>query len=112
MVTPQPHQATAVLKIEHNAQSVFKGILIADPPGLGKTLMSMIAVVRAIATARRFSVVVVPSSCVEQWESEFQKFFVPVSLHIPNKLPNKTLTEMHVGYYPGPSPTRPSKSPS
>jgi hypothetical protein len=42
----------------------------------------MMALVKAIPIAKRFSIVVVPSSCVDQWKSEFAKFFLPVrSLH-------------------------------
>jgi SNF2 family DNA or RNA helicase len=66
--------------IETSRDGPLKAMLIADPPGLGKTLISMMAVVKAMADARRFSIVAVPSSCMEQWCGEFEKFFVPVCL--------------------------------
>lgn len=64
--------------IEHNKDTDYKAGLVADPPGMGKTLISMMAMVKAIATARRFSIAVVPASCLDRWFSEFQKFFIPV----------------------------------
>lgn len=65
--------------VEYSRNGPLKSMLVADPPGIGKTLISMMAVVKAISSAQRFSIVVVPSSCVDQWYSEFNKFFVPVS---------------------------------
>jgi superfamily II DNA or RNA helicase len=65
--------------VERSRDGPLKALLIADPPGVGKTLISMMAVVKAIPSARRFSIIVVPPSCVDQWYSEFNKFFVPVS---------------------------------
>jgi SNF2 family DNA or RNA helicase len=73
------YQYRALGKIEKSNIGPLKALLLADPPGLGKTLPAMMAVVKAIPTARRFSIIVAPSSCMEQWENEFKRFFVPVS---------------------------------
>ena len=78
-VQPYDYQLKAQGMIEFARDSAFKGILIGDPPGLGKTIIAMMAMVKAIAQAKRFSVVVVPPSCVKQWYDEFGKFFVAVS---------------------------------
>lgn len=57
--------------------------MIADPPGLGKTLPAMMAIVKdkfdpAIRNKLMFSVVVGPASCLDQWRHEFERFFTPV----------------------------------
>ena len=38
------------------------------------------AILRAIATAPRFSIVVILPSCAQQWEIEFGGYFAPVCL--------------------------------
>ncbi|MCJ1435725.1 hypothetical protein MMC27_005100 [Xylographa pallens] len=81
-IEPKAYQYTALAKIEHNRASLLKAVLLGDPPGLGKTLPSMMAVVKAISTAKRFSIVVVPSSCSDQWKSEFAKFFLPDTVRV------------------------------
>jgi SNF2 family DNA or RNA helicase len=77
-IEPKSYQDTALGKIEYLDKSPSRAIILGDPPGLGKTLPAMMAIVKAIATAKRFSIVVVPSSCVDQWKSEFAKFFLPI----------------------------------
>ena len=79
-IEPKIYQYSALAKIEHNRETPLKAILIGDPPGQGKTLPAMMATVRAISTARRFSIVVVPPSCAEQWKTEFEIFFLLVCL--------------------------------
>jgi SNF2 family DNA or RNA helicase len=78
LITPQEHQYSALAKIEFSKDGDLEGMVLADPPGLGKTLPAMMAVVKAIPTATRPSIIVAPASCVDQWCSEFEKFFTPV----------------------------------
>jgi SNF2 family DNA or RNA helicase len=70
----------ATQKINERAtNSTAKAVLIGDPPGLGKTLPAMIAIVRSKGKFGRYSIVVTPESCIEQWCQVFEQFFVPVS---------------------------------
>jgi hypothetical protein len=57
--------------------------MIEDPPGLGKTLPAMIAIVQSKGKFGRYSIVVTPASCIEQCFREFEQFFAPVSSSIP-----------------------------
>ncbi|KAH3951816.1 hypothetical protein HBH53_059490 [Parastagonospora nodorum] len=82
VIEPRRHQYVALGKIERAMKSASKALLIADPPGLGKTLISMMAIVKSIAAAGRFSFVVVPSSCIEQWFKEFHKFFTEGTVRV------------------------------
>lgn len=77
-IEPQSHQYRALGLIERSRDIPTKAMFIADPPGLGKTLPAMMAIVKSIPTARRFPIVVAPASCVTQWYTEFQRFFQPV----------------------------------
>ncbi|RDL39911.1 uncharacterized protein BP5553_04251 [Venustampulla echinocandica] len=81
-IEPKAYQYAALAKIEYNSQSPLQGLLLGDPPGLGKTLPAMMAVVKAMSTAKRFSIVVVPASCVAQWSGEFAKFFQPDTVRV------------------------------
>jgi SNF2 family DNA or RNA helicase len=76
---PLPHQRRAVQLIERATNTTAKAVLTGDPPGLGKTLPAMIAIVRARKSHGRYSIVVAPASCIEQWCQEFETFFVHVS---------------------------------
>jgi RecG-like helicase len=51
----------------------------ADTMGLGKTLVAVMAVVNAVPSAKRFSIIVATSSCLKQWEAEIGKFLEKVS---------------------------------
>lgn len=64
--------------IEHIHNNSVKSILVGDPLGLSKTLISMMAIAKAIPDASRFSIVVLPLRCVDQWNSEFYEFCQPV----------------------------------
>lgn len=68
--------------IESNTQSSFKGVLIADPPGFGITLPTAMTIVRTISPGQHFSVVVAPTSLVDQWQREFVKYFARVRENI------------------------------
>ncbi|KAF4629929.1 hypothetical protein G7Y89_g8210 [Cudoniella acicularis] len=95
-IKPKDFQNTALAKIEYSRNNPSKLVIIGDPPGLGKTLPAMMAVVKAIPDAHRFSIVVVPLSCVEQWQLEFEKFFLPDAVRVfvlrdPNTSPLELL---------------------
>jgi superfamily II DNA or RNA helicase len=78
IVTPHAYQYSALGKIEFNNKTDLKGTLIGDPPGLGKTLPAMMAIVKATRMARCPSVVVVPTSCIERWKADIDKYFEAV----------------------------------
>ena len=79
-VQPYPHQQHATSFCLHALESKFKGVIIADPPGLGKTLPALMA----IAASRRLGdgpcVVVAPVSCCAQWMREIKRFFSEVMM--------------------------------
>jgi SNF2 family DNA or RNA helicase len=57
----------------------YKGLILADPPGLGKTLAALLAVMADHDEGDGPAVIVVPSSCAQQWVKEIHKNFIPVS---------------------------------
>jgi SNF2 family DNA or RNA helicase len=79
-LVPYTHQLHALAKIEHSRNTKMKAMALGDGMGLGKTLPTMMAAVRAakLASVKLPSLFVVPSSCVPQWKYEFRKFFVEV----------------------------------
>ncbi|OAL57011.1 hypothetical protein IQ07DRAFT_638389 [Pyrenochaeta sp. DS3sAY3a] len=48
---PRDHQYKAVGIIERDMQDKYKALLIGDPPGLGKTLISLMAAVKVAKKA-------------------------------------------------------------
>lgn len=77
------HQLRAAAVACNSLDSDLKGVIIADHPGLGKTL----AALAAIAVTRRTRgtdaygpcVIVSPVSCCGQWVTETRRFFEDVS---------------------------------
>lgn len=59
-------------------QSKFKGLILADPPGFGKTLIALMAIATTPREGLGPSVVVAPTSCRRQWGVEAQKYFEKV----------------------------------
>lgn len=55
----------------------FKGLILADPPGMGKTLSMMLAIRLQRQLGRGPSVIIAPSSCVHQWKMEVETYFEP-----------------------------------
>ncbi|KAL4727264.1 hypothetical protein ACLX1H_006170 [Fusarium chlamydosporum] len=68
------HQKHAVGKAKWAMNSMFKGMILADPPGLGKTLSALAMIARFDSPERGPSVIVAPSSCCHQWMQEIGKF--------------------------------------
>ncbi|KAH6950646.1 P-loop containing nucleoside triphosphate hydrolase protein [Fusarium avenaceum] len=65
------HQELAAGAALLASKSRFKGMILADPPGLGKTLTAL-----AVASLRGgTSIVVAPTSCANQWKQEVHRFF-------------------------------------
>ncbi|KAB5580374.1 P-loop containing nucleoside triphosphate hydrolase protein [Coniochaeta sp. 2T2.1] len=73
-IIPFDHQMRAARVIENARNTVFKCVLLADPPGLGKTLSSLIPIYRA-KNGRGPSVVVAPLSCCRQLLAEVERAF-------------------------------------
>lgn len=74
-IEPKQYQYHALGMIERAGASKSKTLLLGDPPGIGKTLPAMMAIVKAMLEAQRFSIVVAPASCLDQWAREFSRFF-------------------------------------
>ncbi|ERT00990.1 hypothetical protein HMPREF1624_02226 [Sporothrix schenckii ATCC 58251] len=73
-IHPFPHQVEAAAAMLSARKSKFKGLILADPPGLGKTLSSLMAIAASDRTGRGPCVVVVPTSCCSQWVAEARRF--------------------------------------
>ncbi|KAF4502692.1 global transactivator [Fusarium agapanthi] len=72
------HQKRAVASALYANNSGFKGMILADPPGFGKTLSVLSTI--AMSTAKSGSingpcVIVAPYSCCRQWMTEIDNFF-------------------------------------
>ncbi|KAM0390642.1 hypothetical protein ACHAQC_007817 [Fusarium culmorum] len=72
------HQRRAVAAALFAKNSRFKVMILADPPGLGKTLSALTAI--AVWTARTGGIkgpciIVTPRSSCQQWMTEIENFF-------------------------------------
>lgn len=77
-IEPYDHQAAGASIMEAAIKSKSKGIVNADPPGLGKTIQSLMPVASTREMGDGPSLVVCPTSCVPQWDQETSKFFYEV----------------------------------
>ncbi|KAK1772718.1 hypothetical protein QBC33DRAFT_565180 [Phialemonium atrogriseum] len=69
-INPFPHQQRAAAVAVQAGETEFKGFILADPPGLGKTLPALMAIAAKFREGGGPSVVVAPLSCCRQWMSE------------------------------------------
>lgn len=75
-----PYQEQGIAKILHMFDGDFRGGIMGDMMGLGKTIMTLVAVM--IDRRKRpgtFSLVITSKSCVSQWRREAHDYFRPVS---------------------------------
>ncbi|KAF4502220.1 global transactivator [Fusarium agapanthi] len=63
----------AVSKALWSMKFIFKGMILRDLPGLGKTLSGLLILAMKSDIGRGTCVVVAPLSCCRQWMSEIQK---------------------------------------
>jgi SNF2 family DNA or RNA helicase len=77
-VKPFPHQLRAAALNVHAEDTPFKGMILADPPGLGKTLATLMAVWSARKPGDGPVLIVVPPSCARQWMEEIRRVSVEV----------------------------------
>ena len=67
--------------MQHAKASIFKGLIVADPPGLGKTLSALLAIAAIPKKSRSGPcLVVAPQSCCDQWINQISTFFDPTEL--------------------------------
>lgn len=59
-------------------KSRFKGVLLADPPGMGKTLIPLLAALKSHKKGDPPSVAVMPATCCPQFEKEIPVWFPEV----------------------------------
>jgi superfamily II DNA or RNA helicase len=80
LVTPLPHQITAVYEAMLPRQPLR--FLLADDPGAGKTIMAGLLIKELIARGDvRRCLIVCPGNLVEQWQDEMhQKFHLPFEI--------------------------------
>jgi superfamily II DNA or RNA helicase len=69
-MVPYPWQLSGAAKINHLCRSSFGGGICGDPPGMGKTALAILAMELGAKENGSFSLVVCPSSCKMQWETE------------------------------------------
>lgn len=74
-VTPFSHQWRATAVALAARETDFHGLILADPPGLGKTLSALMALAKTSQVGRGPSCVIVPSSCCRQWMAEIENNF-------------------------------------
>lgn len=59
---------------------------MVHPAGGGKTMIAAMVIDRSTSSSERFSTVVTTNTLVDQWKSEFMKYFAPVSNNIRHSL--------------------------
>jgi SNF2 family DNA or RNA helicase len=79
-----------------NQESGPKGFLLADDPGLGKTIQ---LIATMLGNPKKNTLVVVPKSIITQWVGEINKFAPQLSVHVFDG-PNRTLKEADVVIMP------------
>jgi superfamily II DNA or RNA helicase len=86
LVTPLPHQITAVYEAMLPRQPLR--FLLADDPGAGKTIMAGLFIKELIARGDlKRCLIVCPGSLVEQWQDELsRKFHLPFEILTNDKL--------------------------
>lgn len=82
--TLKPWQLTGVGKLLHLFETRFKGGVLGDEQGLGKSLTAIAAMVDdAVANEgkpyRGFNLIVTTKSCAPQWINEIKTHYGPVS---------------------------------
>jgi len=85
-VVPFDHQVRAAAVTVRACASDFKGVIIADPPGLGKTLTALMVIAKTAAESNGPSVIVAPNNLCAQWVAEIGKYFEPVRPPSPSRL--------------------------
>ena len=77
---PHPWQLHGFSKLLYLKQSQFRGGLLADPPGLDKTLTTLLMLnhERSFSKNNLPFIVVCPLGCVRQWQSEVKNNFLEV----------------------------------
>lgn len=93
-----PYQMEGVLYLltMENQESGPKGFLLADDPGLGKTIQ---LIATMLGNPKKNTLVVVPKSIITQWVGEINKFAPQLSVHVFDG-PNRTLKEADVVIMP------------
>lgn len=74
-VKPYRHQVQAAGVIMDAGETDFKGLILADPSGLGKTLSALMPIASAVSQGSGPAVVVAPASCCLQWMHEIDELF-------------------------------------
>jgi SNF2 family DNA or RNA helicase len=76
--TPQDYQPKGAAQIDHACKGYFRGCLIGDPMGLGRTLQAICSM-KLIADEPGIILVVCPASLCIQWVQSIENAFGEVS---------------------------------
>lgn len=75
----RPWQLTGKEKLKTMARGSFHGGILADEPGMGKSLTAIVAALEIrLETGGGFILIVCPEELIEQWESELETHFKEV----------------------------------
>lgn len=81
-LTPRPWQLKGAAVAHSACRGPFKGVLIGDGMGLGKTLVGILAV-NAVRDEPGMSLVVAPKGVCQIWKKSIEDAFEPVGLCPP-----------------------------
>ena len=93
-----PYQMEGVLYLltMENQTSGPKSCILADEPGMGKTIQ---LIATMLGNPKKSTLIVVPKSIITQWVNEIKKFAPQMSVHVFDG-PNRTLKEADVVIMP------------
>lgn len=83
LTTPHPWQLKGAAQVHYLSKSEFRGAIVGDQMGLGKTLLAILAMYLAREESGSFSLVVCPKSVQRQWLMEIEGNFEVVSIYNP-----------------------------
>lgn len=86
-ITAYDHQRKATGTILRSLETRLAGLILADPPGMGKTLAMLMAIKSASTETDGPCLIVAPPSCGPQWKKEIDTFFKP------GEMPSHLLTD-------------------
>lgn len=77
---PQPWQSKAAAQVHWLCLSKFRGALVGDEAGVGKTLLALL-VLDAVRDEPGLCLIVAPKSVCIQWMQDIERAYKPVSIY-------------------------------
>ena len=78
LLKPHDYQLKGANQIDHLCEGIFRGAIVGDQMGLGKTLTSVL-VIRKRRDEPGMDLVVAPASVCEHWKETMERVFELVS---------------------------------